>query len=78
MDFYVELRSSGFLFECRQNKTKKKTICSDLVAIGTSASPLSRTAGARRTNATTGLFRKSSSPTNTLHASAPGGIFFMK
>ncbi|TNN84553.1 hypothetical protein EYF80_005253 [Liparis tanakae] len=39
--------------------------------MGTSAKPLSRTAGESRTNATTGLFRDSSSPTNTLHASAP-------
>lgn len=49
-----------------------------LVVMGTSARPLSNTAGARRTNATTGRSRNSSSPTRTLEASAPGGIFFMK
>lgn len=46
--------------------------------MGTSARPFSSTAGARRTNATTGRSRNSSSPTRTLEASAPGGIFFMK
>lgn len=41
-------------------------------------SPVSNTAGERRTKATMGLSRKSSSPTKTLEASAPSGIFFMK
>lgn len=50
----------------------------DLVVMGTSARPLSSTAGARRTKATTGRSRNSNSPTRTLEASAPGGIFFMK
>lgn len=50
----------------------------NLVVMGTSARPLSSTAGARRTKATTGRSRNSSSPTRTLDASAPGGIFFMK
>lgn len=49
-----------------------------LVVMGTSAKPLSSTAGANRTNATTGRSRNSSSPTRTFEASAPGGIFFMK
>lgn len=49
-----------------------------LVVMGTSARPLSSTAGARRMKATTGRSRNSSSPTRTLDASAPGGIFFMK
>lgn len=49
-----------------------------LVVMGTSVRPLSSTAGDRRTKATTGRSRKSSSPTKTLEASAPGGIFFMK
>lgn len=49
-----------------------------LVVMGTSARPLSSTAGAKRTKATTGRSRNSSSPTRTLEASAPGGIFFMK
>lgn len=46
--------------------------------MGTSARPLSSTAGANRTKATTGRSKNSSSPTRTLEASAPGGIFFMK
>lgn len=50
----------------------------NLVVMGTSARPLSSTAGARRTKATTGRSKNSSSPTRTLDASAPGGIFFMK
>ena len=49
-----------------------------LVGMGTSVSPVSSTAGDRRTKATMGLSRKSSSPTSTLEASAPSGIFFMK
>ena len=49
-----------------------------LVVMGTSARPLSSTAGARCMNATTGRSRNSSSPTRTLEASAPAGIFFMK
>lgn len=49
-----------------------------LVGMGTSVSPVSSTAGERRTKATMGLSRKSSSPTSTLEASAPSGIFFMK
>ena len=50
----------------------------NLVVMGTSARPLSSTAGDRRMKATTGRSRNSSSPTRTLDASAPGGIFFMK
>lgn len=49
-----------------------------LVGMGTSVSPVSSTAGDRRTNATMDLSKKSSSPTSTLDASAPVGIFFMK
>lgn len=59
----------------------RSVFCSNtyyLVVMGTSARPFSSTAGARRTNATTGRSRNSSSPTRTLEASAPGGIFFMK
>lgn len=48
------------------------------VGMGTSVSPVSSTAGERRTKATMGLSRKSSSPTSTLEASAPSGIFFIK
>lgn len=40
--------------------------------------PERSTAGVRRTKATMGWRRKSSSPTSTLDASAPMGIFFMK
>lgn len=50
----------------------------DLVGTGTSVMPGSRTAGVRRTKATTGWRRKPSAPTRTLDASAPTGIFFMK
>lgn len=49
-----------------------------LVGMGTSVSPVNNRAGERRTNATMGLSRKSSSPTSTLEASAPVGIFFIK
>lgn len=41
-------------------------------------SPVIRTAGDKRTKAVIGFSRKSTSPTSTLEASAPGGIFFMK
>lgn len=49
-----------------------------LVGTGTSVSPDRRTAGASRTNAIIGLSKKSTSPTKTLDASAPVGIFLMK
>lgn len=49
-----------------------------LVGTGTSVRPVIRTAGANRTKAIMGFSRKSTSPTSTLEASAPGGIFFMK
>lgn len=49
-----------------------------LVGTGTSVSPESRTAGASLTNAMMGLSKKSTSPTSTLDASAPEGIFLMK
>lgn len=49
-----------------------------LVGIGTSASPVSSTAGDNLTKATTARSRNSSSPTKMFDASAPGGIFFMK
>lgn len=45
---------------------------------GTSVRPVIRTAGDSRTKAIMGFSRKSTSPTSTLEASAPGGIFFMK
>lgn len=49
-----------------------------LVGIGTSATPVSSTAGDNLTKATTARSRNSSSPTKIFDASAPGGIFFMK
>lgn len=49
-----------------------------LVGTGTSVRPVIRTAGDSRTKAIIGFSRKSTSPTSTLEASAPGGIFFMK
>lgn len=49
-----------------------------LVGTGTSVSPVRRTAGERRIKAMIGRSRKSTSPTKTFEASAPGGIFFMK
>lgn len=49
-----------------------------LVGTGTSVRPVMRTAGDSRTKAMMGFSRKSTSPTSTLEASAPGGIFFMK
>lgn len=48
-----------------------------LVGTGTSVRPPSVVAWARRTKATKGLLRKSTSPTRTLDASASRGIFFM-
>lgn len=48
-----------------------------LVGTGTSVRPPSVVAWARRTKATKGLLRKSTSPTSTLEASASRGIFFM-
>lgn len=65
---YREVQRGGF----------SEQLVYNLVVMGTSASPLSSTAGARRMKATTGRSRNSSSPTRTLDASAPGGIFFMK
>lgn len=59
-------------------KHKVKSAQLYLVGIGTSASPVSSTAGDNRTNATTARSRNSSSPTKMFDASAPGGIFFMK
>lgn len=55
------------------------TYCRDfyLVGTGTSVRPPRVVAWARRTNATKGLLRKSTSPTKTLEASASLGIFFM-
>lgn len=53
-------------------------LCCYLVGTGTSVRPVSRTAGDRRTKAMIGRSRKSTSPTRTLEASAPGGIFLMK
>lgn len=49
-----------------------------LVGTGTSVNPERRTAGASLTNAIIGLSKKSTSPTRTLDASAPEGIFLMK
>lgn len=49
-----------------------------LVGTGTSVRPVMRTAGDSRKKAMMGFSRKSTSPTSTLEASAPGGIFFMK
>lgn len=49
-----------------------------LVGTGTSVNPERRTAGANLTNAMIGLSKKSTSPTKTLDASAPVGIFLMK
>lgn len=48
-----------------------------LVGTGTSVSPPRVVACARRTKATKGLSRKSTSPTSTFDASASLGIFFM-
>lgn len=48
-----------------------------LVGTGTSVRPPSVVAWAKRTKATKGLLRKSTSPTSTLEASASRGIFFM-
>lgn len=48
-----------------------------LVGTGTSVRPPSVVAWARRTKATKGLLRKSTSPTKTFDASASLGIFFM-
>lgn len=59
-------------------KYKLRACPSDLVGMGTSVIPDRSTAGVRRTKATRGWWRKSSSPTSTLDASAPLGIFFMK
>lgn len=53
-------------------------LCGYLVGTGTSVRPVSSTAGDRRMKAMIGRSRKSTSPTRTLEASAPGGIFFMK
>lgn len=59
-------------------KHKAKSAQLYLVGIGTSASPVSSTAGDNLTKATTARSRNSSSPTKMFDASAPGGIFFMK
>lgn len=74
----LQHKEQGFetFVECSGHFFAAKTYY--LVVMGTSARPFSSTAGARRTNATTGRSRNSSSPTRTLEASAPGGIFFMK
>ena len=48
------------------------------VGTGTSVIFPRTQAFSRRTNAVTGFFKKSSSPTRTFDACAPGGIFFIK
>ena len=48
----------------------------NLVGMGTSVRSPSNTELASLTNAIIGLVRKSTSPTRTFEASAPGGIFF--
>lgn len=53
------------------------TVVSYLVGTGTSVRAPSMTACCRRTNATKGFSRKSTSPTSTFDASASRGNFFM-
>ncbi|TNN58159.1 hypothetical protein EYF80_031592 [Liparis tanakae] len=55
----------------------RKLVSVYLVGTGTSVSAPSITACCRRTNATKGASRKSTSPTSTLEASASLGNFFM-
>lgn len=50
----------------------------NLVGTGTSVKSLRMIGCNSRTKATTGWFKKSTSPTRMLAASAPGGIFFIK
>lgn len=53
-------------------------INTNLVGTGTSVKSRRMMGCRSRTKPTTGWFRKSTSPTRMLAASAPGGIFFMK
>lgn len=53
-------------------------INTNLVGTGTSVKSRRIMGCSSLTNVTTGWFRKSTSPTRMLAASAPGGIFFMK
>lgn len=63
--------------ECEDEEAKDIAVLFHLVGTGTSVRPPSVVAWARRTKATKGLLRKSTSPTKTLEASASLGIFFM-
>lgn len=69
-------RWRGVFFVWRSRKTSLIFVF-HLVGTGTSVRPPSVVAWARRTKATKGLLRKSTSPTKTLDASASLGIFFM-
>lgn len=71
----VQFNCSTHFMSSRQRLQKSSNVY--LVGTGTSVSPPSVVAWARRTNATKGFSRKSTSPINTLDASASLGIFFM-